>query len=588
MSPINFTSIYQKKPYLRIYEPYLESPTDYELKKVNDKKEFYIRYKNRNLTSSIAPLKAAQRLLETKNIAPSHLVFCFGLGNPHLFLELNSKLRENQILVFIDSDPLILSSIQELLIQTLQIPGRHLFLGRDHTTYLWNYIESIPVDKIAGIRVFKNPPSIELDKDFYFEIEEQLQKMISAKMSDLLTKFEFDSLWAKNTIQNLISFSDQNKLKLNDIQKNFQNTTAVLVSAGPSLREQASILQKYREKLFIFSCDTSAKVLFKFGITPDAILTLDAQTHSYFHFLGENFTKIPLFADFVASPMLLRNISFLNIVHSITAKFLNKADGSSYKEATAGSKFAESILGDIGEVQSGGSVATSALDLLRILNFKEIYLFGQDLAYTGREIHSTGTHHNEKWLTTLNRKKSLEKINEEILRKRETFQVESVSGGTVLTDFILNIYKNWFEVSFANHILPVWNVSNHGAKIQNIPNISILEAEQKFTQLENHLFFWKNQIPWLPSNDTKINIDKKLIIEDLNLILKELINQDFQKEKIQSLLDKYSFLEEMTRKTRIYIQRNEKNLEKEKEETLMKRSLIESIYKIKRAVWTFM
>ena len=38
---------------------------------------------------------------------------------------------------------------------------------------------------------------------------------------------------------------------------------------------------------------------------------------------------------------------------------------------------------------------------------------------TGREIHSTGTHHNEKWLTLLSRKKSLEKLMKKLFGKEK-------------------------------------------------------------------------------------------------------------------------------------------------------------------------
>ena len=74
-----------------------------------------------------------------------------------------------------------------------------------------------------------------------------------------------------------------------------------------------------------------------------------------------------------------------------------------HSRGNAGMKLFEDADIFLGDVQSGGSVATSGLDLLRGLGYDPIILIGQDRAYTGREIHSTGTHHNEKWLINLSR-----------------------------------------------------------------------------------------------------------------------------------------------------------------------------------------
>ena len=68
----------------------------------------------------------------------------------------------------------------------------------------------------------------------------------------------------------------------------------------------------------------------------------------------------------------------------LTAKFQVDASGKPFREVTAGGDIVTEKIGDIGDVQSGGSVATSAFDILRQMGFSPIYLVGQDLAYTGR------------------------------------------------------------------------------------------------------------------------------------------------------------------------------------------------------------
>lgn len=233
----------------------------------------------------------------------------------------------------------------------------------------------------------------------------------------------------------------------------------------------------------------------KFGIVPDGVITLDAQTHSFFHFMGAESSNVPLFADLVSSPSILRSQKFTKIVHSLTAKYVVDASGEFKREVTAGSKTAEKLLGPIGDIQSGGSVATTAFDLLRNLGCKPIFLVGQDLAYSGREIHSTGTHHNEKWLTLIGRTQSLEKINEVIIRKRDTRLVRSAEGGLVLTDYVLDLYRHWFEESFRSLDFSVYNVNSRGAQIANCKNVSLEEADRILSSFPSHNFFGKNGFP---------------------------------------------------------------------------------------------
>jgi hypothetical protein len=585
MSLKKIDEIVQKKPYLKLYE-FILGKGNFNLKQAKEKNEFYIEYLEKNLSSPIAPKKSAERLVSSYPNYENQIVFLLGLGNPHLISEINSRLKENQILIYIDfyeeNFPLLWN---EFLTDAMDVAGRHLFLGESKLSLLWNYLESLPVEKIDGIKILKNQPSIELNKEFYLGVEEKIRKLFSSKMSDLLTKFEFDRIWGKNSFQNILQSNELDKkiFPIKDLFFQFANIPAVLVSAGPSLRSQIPILKKIREKVFLFSCDTSLKVLLKFGILPDAVMTLDAQTHSYFHFLGEELSEIPLFADIVTSPSLLRNFKFRSIVFSMTGKYQVLANGKSYVEKTAGGDLVESFFGELGYVQSGGSVATTAFDILRNLGFSPIFLVGQDLAYTGREIHSTGTHHNEKWLTVLNRKKSLEKINEEVVRKRETLKVKSADGKEVLSDFILTLYKTWFEESMKNQILEVYNISEKGAYIENLKNINLTEAEKIFESFPAHSFPWRKKNPWSLRESNFLDLNKSIGLKDFfssEVHLFETI-KNFSSDEILKFLNESLLLKDILRKTKVYLARNQ-NLPDEKKKEILVESIQREINYLKR------
>lgn len=591
--PESLKNLEIRKPYLRFYFQG-EEPQDLQLREAKQNSEYYFVFQDRPLASVVSPKKQAERLLEEKSFSENDLVILLGLGNPHLALEIHKRLRAGQIFLLIDSIYDLAYVGFGIFRGILETTGRHIFCGEASLELLWNYLESLPIEKLTGVKLLKNPSSLNIEKNFYLQVEEKINQIINSKMSDLLTKFEFERIWIRNTILNTLNFhtDETPRFRLKDLGSILNGIPAVLVSAGPSLRSQCEWLKSIRDKVFVLSCDTSLKVLLKFGIIPDGVMTLDAQTNSYFHFMGEDVSEIPLFADMVTSPMLLRNLKFCSVVHSITAKYLLNAAGEPIRETTAGSEIAESYLGEIGDVQSGGSVATSAFDLLRVLGSREIYLLGQDLAYVGWEIHSTGTHHNEKWLNLINRKMSLEKINVSICRKRKTKWVDSNEGGTVLTDYVLGIYQRWFEESAQKIDFFVYNVNVKGAIIQGIPSITLEKATELLLKHKEHGYPWRSLPPWIKQKQVQsksslnlweqIRLFGKIFIsiESLNLPDEQVL------DILQTELQTRPYINSMIRKTQIYLKRHA-NLEPNKKKELLLSALKKELRFLKRGVLAY-
>ncbi|MCB1158346.1 MAG: motility associated factor glycosyltransferase family protein [Leptospiraceae bacterium] len=597
---LNFsTELLARKPYLVFFQDLSREITtnDYSLCSAKNSQEYYVSYGERKLASTISPLTQATRLLSNTSIRETDLCIILGLGNPHLAFELNQQRKEGEILLYIDASSSILPALgSEILEELLQPAGRHLFTGEESEDLLWNYLEALPLERLSGIRFFRNQASLNLAPDFYINIETKVQKIFSSRMSDLLTKFEFERIWIRNTVSNTLHFFENPpRFRLEELNQKFAGIPAMLVSAGPSLRENCEFIKEIRDKVFLFSCDTSLKVLLSNQIIPDGVMTLDAQTHSFFHFMGTDLQEIPVFADMVASPLLLRHINTVSIIHSITAKYQTDVSGRPIREVTAGSSLAETILGPIGDVQSGGSVATSAFDLLKNLGFSPIFLIGQDLAYSGREIHSTGTHHNEKWLTLINRKKSLEGINEAIIQKRKLKEVPSCSGGNVLTDYVLEIYRQWFEDSALKVDFPIYNINEKGTFLQNIQNIHTEKAKELLSDFSPHSYPWRNLPPWQVSpKEVKDKRQDKLLEESLDSI--QNLSQKIKKWETDTLeytellknldeeTEKIPFLAQILRKTLVYTRRQENKLNNERKISLLLTSLKKEIRYLKKAL----
>ncbi|EPG74974.1 PF01973 family protein [Leptospira fainei serovar Hurstbridge str. BUT 6] len=597
--PEKTREIFGKKPYLALYfRESPEEPSRFQLIQAKNQGEVFLSRDGRALASSVSPLTQARRQLENTKISSTDIVAVLGLGNPHLIREVHSRMEPGQILLLVDKERDLLFPLwNDWLESVMDIPGRHLFLGENSLSLLWNYVESLPVERVSGIRILRNAASISQDEPFYAEVDMRLRKVLSSKMSDLLTKFEFERIWVKNSLVNTSNFLSANnpRTRIESLKEKFAGVPSLLVSAGPNLRRQCEWIRSVRDKVFILSCDTSLKVLLKHGIVPDGIMTLDAQTHSVFHFLGEDTSQIPLFADLVSSPPILRNQKFQSIVHSVTAKYIVDASGELKREATAGSHSAEALLGPIGDVQSGGSVATTAFDLLRGLGCRPCFLVGQDLAYSGREIHSTGTHHNEKWLTLLNRKTSLEKINESVVRKRDTRYVPSVTGGEVLTDYVLDLYRHWFEESAKSLEFPVYNVNTQGAKIENTGNIDPELASEILNRFPNHEYFWRNLPAWKSENLREILPDgspqdfRADLLRVIDTIKTSFSNPEKKDSTYDTLLKEFKAsligwedLGYLVRKTEVYILRHRDSLEDSRKKDLFLGAVLKEFTGLRR------
>ena len=589
-----FTEILQNKPYLNYYLQEKKIDPNYSLKLAKVGNEHFLSYKGKPLSSSFAPQKQAKRQIEAyQRIVKTDILIILGLGNPYLFELLNETLPKNQIILAFDFSITSFHLLWEkFLKRILSVPGRHLFCGRFCLPFFYQYFGSIKAENFSNIKMIPNRGNLEIHRDFYKNIENLIQKDISSKMSDLLTRFELEKCWLKNTISNLSNISTNHKINISFIHSwkgKLENVPAVVVSAGPSLKYHCSWLKENRNKIFLLACDTSLKVLSKFDIVPDGVVTLDAQIHSIFHFLGENLKNTFLFSDFVGHPSINCHLNFQNIVYSVTTKYIPQVDGTFEKDRTAGGKIVELLLEQVGEIQSGGSVATTAFDMLRNFSCSPIFLIGQDLAYTGREIHSTGTYHNEKWLSQMNRKESLEKINERIIQKRKVHYLQSIEGQKVLSDHVLMIYKNWFEETVKCLDFPVYNIGERGVLIEGCLNVSLEKANEIIKNYKPHSFFWKK------FQNKKIELDRKqtiefylknLLLEIENLLFKIENQKSFQEiqadfHRFKTIFPDFSVI---LRKIQIYITRNSKKLEQNKKEFLYIHNLKKELLLFKRKI----
>ncbi len=381
------------------------------------------------------------------------------------------KKEQGGVILLFEADELLATRLFDLF---PDVYNEVFLITRLNLADLPAFIEAFDIEHFLGYRIFKNTTSVSIASDFYLRLETDFKKTFASRFSDLFTRLEFEPRWMLNSLAQIALFD--RAMPVSRLFDTGRGKTAALISTGPSLREGLPFLRRHRDRLFIACVDSAYRILHRSGITPDLIISLDSQPFTIRHFLGLPLgrpgQKPALYADLVANPQVTTRWQG-PLYFGLTAQYLGISD--EIRAVTPGSDFVEDLLkqwhGDsffLGDIQSGGSVATSLFDLLRQMNFDNLLLVGQDLAYTNREIHCVGTHHTDIWLSkTTNRTQGLENINNQVVKKRHITMVRTASYAALPEDYILSLYKQWLSEAAAKVDFKVFNLAQAKLPIEN-------------------------------------------------------------------------------------------------------------------------
>ncbi|MBN1531850.1 MAG: motility associated factor glycosyltransferase family protein, partial [Spirochaetes bacterium] len=76
--------------------------------------------------------------------------------------------------------------------------------------------------------------------------------------------------------------------------------------------------------------------------------------------------------------------------------------------------------------------------------------------------------HNDGWFPLVHRLFTIDTINQQIIRKRKIKYIEAFGGeGRVISDFVFDLYRGWFEDSAGKVSLTVVNATEGGGRIRN-------------------------------------------------------------------------------------------------------------------------
>ncbi len=494
---------------------YLESIASREKNLIRTKDNRYTmlvkgRYVHSYYTCGKEALRLVEHILnlERKNT----LIIFMGAGLGYQIDILEKEGFEN--LIIIEREKTIYS-----IFQKIYNPGENSFVisPDDDPSRLDTIFTMLDIEKWKNIKTVALRGSY--DKNLYKTFEDRIERLLMVKLGDFSTRLKFEEIWLINIIKNINNLRHSGFVR--QLFGRAINIPVIVVSAGPSLKSSLSDIKKIQNRCILVSVDTALSPMYEAGIIPDFIYSLDSQVQNLndFSMIDADFLKrTKIIYDIVVNPELpyyFRNISAGGITNTFAANTAHldfDFNGNSYlvkNEMVSWIETAASL--KIGDIETGGSVSTSAFYFAYQLGGNPIILSGQDLAYSYLCSHSASTSHYYKIIRKSSRLKNLQSVFIDILLSRRYVAANplpNISGGVLYTDFVLKNFRGWFEesalsVTKFNPDISLINSSNYGSQINNFQNISLIDC----FYIKDYPIIDKENIPGILLIETK-KIDK--------------------------------------------------------------------------------
>ncbi|EAH4954140.1 DUF115 domain-containing protein [Campylobacter jejuni] len=399
------------------------------------------------------PIKELQTMLNTYNdkylLYP--VLYFYGFGNGVLFKALLQNKNHQHIVVF-EKDIEIIWIMFHILDFSHELQSARLIVLNTNKLEIQDYNE---LCSFKPFFQFSRIYFLELMSHYYERFHEdvlELNKKLAENFKNSIVSHGNDPLDALQGIEQFVynlpqMITHPSYKELLSKRKGISDT-AIIVSTGPSLTKQLPLLKKYASKATIFCADSSYPILAKHGIKPDYVLSLE---------------RIPLTSEFFNNDFgeFDKDIMFIvkSVTHPHTIKYLQKNNRAFILVSTYASFIQYLKLDYFGYFNMGKSVANMSYLLTEYLNYKNIILIGQDLAYA-----KDGFSHTKDY-------KNLDKHEGHFQRDKGKFQCLAYGGnGKVESSRIWTMFRLIFENDI-NYFQKLFNITTYnctegGARIE--------------------------------------------------------------------------------------------------------------------------
>jgi len=407
--------------------------------------------RNAYMHSRFDPAREANRLAG-QYIKSGFYVF-LGLGAGYEIASLIEAGRVAKGLI-IEYDAPMLRAILERVDLTHILGDRRLHLLVDPTdAELDDAIASSYVPSVTGN--FVSVPirgRIDLSQAQFQRAADSIRGAISVISDDYSVQSFFGKRWFSNIVRNL-EISNKPTPPVGPIRE------AYVTAAGPSLELYFNEISARPKGTFLIATDTSLRALLERGIEPDAVISIDCQHISYYHFSLGMPERIPLFLDLASPPTVSRLASkpyFFSSGHPL-ARYIT-------------SRFRAFPVLDT----SGGNVTHAAVSLAEYLGASVVRVYGADFSYPFGKSYARGTYIYPYFDIRQSRLKPSESLFAEFLYRNQSIdRQEDDNGSFRYVTKPLVAYKERLErlsASISCRLVRVRGFGVHAATASEVPS----------------------------------------------------------------------------------------------------------------------
>jgi hypothetical protein len=411
------------------------------------------------LHSRFKPLEEADRSAESCD-PMSTVVVCGGFGLGYLPSALLSRAPQATV-VIIEKEPAIVACALRNNPQAESVlRNERCFLFTDPQDVI-AFLQTGISTKTSSYHFHR--PSVELFPEFYRDFKNLLLSYLQKKSINIATLARFEKIWARNITKNIRCILQDGGVS--EFTGLLDGAPAVLVCAGPSLDRLIPTVKELRKRCLLCAVDSALYRLLRADIMPDIIFTVDPQLlNFYFFFLAR---KFKLTARLVYEPSTYFRIpnGYPGPRHSFDSVFPLI-------------QWVADITHPKGQLDMGGSVSTSAFDLLYRMGAGQIILAGQDMAFSYNKTHTSGSLVEYVLLKRNTRTRTLETLSNKLTGSNLTVKMQSNAGRTVNSDRRLLLFYWWFENKVKQlENCEVYTLSEEAAAVKGINYVPASEIQ---------------------------------------------------------------------------------------------------------------
>ena len=463
-----------------------------------------------------------------KQLYPS--LFFYGLGNGFFLKHLFANQNHKKIVVF---EPEI-----ELIYIVLNLIDLSSHIDNDELIIFWTkelaYVQCYHLCLQEYILAYIKTYDLIIASSFYDNYSDDItnvNRLMTKAIHTVVTGLGNDIQDTLNGIyyHNINSIAMVKNYKFAELiaKRRGLVKTAVIASTGPSLTKQLPILKKYAPYVTILCPDASFTILYKNGIKPDYVMTVERlEWTAWFYYnntILEQSNQSPKeYEEFV------KDIFFISssLAHKQTIDVLTDHMRADVKISLAMKHQAYEKgfgLDEYGYADGAGSASNMAYSVACLLGFENIIFIGQDLSFS-----NDGKSHAQDHIYSQTDIKAQE---------HDLYATAYGGNGTIKTTQVWNLFRSLFEmyISYAKQYgIKTYNCTEGGSRIEG-------SIERPFAQLMSELckdIEPKNlPTPQKPSpNEIKENI--KRINKHINEVIKYGENFAFKTEALLAKLVK--------------------------------------------------